>query len=114
MTERRDLPVADARQCLPVADARQYVHAHARGLVGTDQRHPRHRRQRLPNVRAASAVATQWKEIAETSPNELHETERGSGIAIRGSAIVAIKAQEESKVKTLGGLIKAPRDGSWL
>src|ERR1700712_5259813 len=68
----------------------------------------------LPNVRAASAVATQWKEIAETSPNELHETERGSGIAIRGSAIVAIKAQEESKVKTLGGLIKAPRDGSWL
>ena len=68
----------------------------------------------LPDVRAASAVATYWKELAETSPNELHETGRGSGIAVRGSAIVAIKAQEESKVKTLGGLIKAPRDGSWL
>jgi hypothetical protein len=68
----------------------------------------------LPDIPAASALARSWKDLAESRPDELHETERGSGVAVRGSAIVAIKAQEESKVKTLGGLIKAPREGSWL
>jgi hypothetical protein len=75
-----------------------------RVLVGTE----------LPDIPAANALATHWKDLAENSPNELHETERGSGVVVRGSAIVAIKAQEESKAKTLGGLIKAPREGSWL
>ncbi len=75
-----------------------------RVLVGTE----------LPDISAANAVATRWKEIAETRLDELHETERGSGIVVRGSALGAIQAQVESKVKTLGGLIKAPREGSWL
>jgi len=75
-----------------------------RVLVGTE----------LPDIPAANALATRWKDLAENHPNELHETERGSGVVVRGSAIVAIKAQEESKAKTLGGLIKAPREGSWL
>ena len=75
-----------------------------RVLVGTE----------LPDIPATNALATRWKDLAENRPNELHETERGSGVVVRGSAIVAIKAQEESKAKTLGGLIKAPREGSWL
>jgi hypothetical protein len=34
----------------------------------------------------------------------------GSGCIVRGSAIVAIKAQHQPKP----GVLKGPRDGSWL
>ncbi len=68
----------------------------------------------LSDVSAANIIATKWKELAETRPDELHETTRGSGIVVRGSAIIAIKAQQETKPNTLGGLIKVPRDGVWL
>jgi hypothetical protein len=68
----------------------------------------------LPDVQAANAVATRWKELAETRMDELHETIRGSGVVVRGSAIVAIKAQQEPKPSSLSSMVKIPRDGSWL
>jgi hypothetical protein len=69
----------------------------------------------LADVKAASEVATHWKELAQTRPDELHETMRGSGVVVRGAAIIAIKAQLEPKPPgSLGGLIKVPRDGTWL
>jgi hypothetical protein len=68
----------------------------------------------LPDVSAANAVASRWKELAETEPDRLHETIRGSGVVVRGSAIVAIKAQHEPKPSSLGALVKIPRDGNWL
>ena len=68
----------------------------------------------LPDVQAANAVATRWKAIAETAPDELHETMRGSGVVVRGSAIIAIKAQPEPKPSSIGALVKIPRDGNWL
>ncbi len=68
----------------------------------------------LPDVQAANVVATRWKAIAETAPDELHETMRGSGVVVRGSAIIAIKAQAEPKPSSIGALVKLPRDGSWL
>ena len=68
----------------------------------------------LNDVSAANAIAVKWKELAETRPDELHETARGSGIVVRGSAIIAIKAQLETKPNSLGGLIKVNRDGVWL
>ena len=68
----------------------------------------------LPDIPAANAVATRWKGLAENRPDELHETTPGSGVAVRGSAIIAIKAQAEPKPNSLGALIKTPREGSWL
>jgi hypothetical protein len=73
-------------------------------LVGTE----------LSDVSAANAVAGKWKQLAELHPDELHETMKGSGVVVRGSAIIAIKAQLEPKPTSLGGLIKVPRDGTWL
>ncbi|HSY14826.1 MAG TPA: hypothetical protein VK816_02485 [Jatrophihabitantaceae bacterium] len=75
-----------------------------RVIVGSD----------LADIPAANAVATHWKAIAETRPDELHETAAGSGVAVRGSAIIAIKAQPQVESGGLGGLIKAPRPGLWL
>jgi len=75
-----------------------------RVLVGTD----------LADVRAASEVATHWKGLAEHRPDELHETQPGSGVVVRGSSIVAIKAQHTPKQGPMAGVIKVPRDGSWL
>ncbi len=77
----------------------------SRVLVGTE----------LPDVRAASEVATRWRGLAQERPDELHETQSGSGVAVRGSAIVAIKMQASPKPSPLGGVIKVPpRDGVWL
>lgn len=72
----------------------------SRVLVGTD----------LPDVAAANEVARRWRALAENEPDVLHETMPGSGCIVRGSAIIAIKAQLMPKP----GLLKAPPDGSWL
>jgi hypothetical protein len=71
-----------------------------RVLVGTD----------LPDVAAANEVARRWRGIAENEPELLHETLPGSGCVVRGSAIIAIKAQHVP-AKTL---LKTPREGAWL
>ena len=71
-----------------------------RVLVGSD----------LPDVAAANDVAHRWRAIAENEPDLLHETMTGSGCVVRGSAIVAIKAQHQPSP----GLLKAPRAGLWL
>jgi hypothetical protein len=73
-------------------------------LVGTE----------LADVRAASELATRWKGLAEHRSDELHETQPGSGVVVRGGAIVAIKAQQTPKPGPMGGVIKIPRDGAWL
>lgn len=75
-----------------------------RVLVGTE----------LPDVPTANALATYWKDLAETRPDELHETMPGSGAVVRGSAIIVIKAQAVPKAGPMGGVIKIPRDGVWL
>jgi hypothetical protein len=64
----------------------------------------------LPDVASANEIARRWRQLAETEPDILHETMPGSGCIVRGAAIVAIKAQPEPKP----GLLKGPRDGSWL
>ena len=68
----------------------------------------------LPDIPAANAVARRWREIAETEPDVLHETMPGSGCMVRGSAIIAVKAQEQPKPGKLDGVLKVPRDGLWL
>jgi hypothetical protein len=75
-----------------------------RVIVGSD----------LPDVPAANIVARRWRELAETQPDRLHETLPGSGCIVRGSAIIAIKAQEQPKPSKLEGVIKVPRPGVWL
>ncbi len=65
----------------------------------------------LPDVAAANTVARHWRQLAETEPDILHETAPGSGCVVRGSAIVAIKAQHQPKP---AGLLKGGRDGTWL
>ena len=75
----------------------------SRVLVGTD----------LPDVATANDVARRWRQIAETEPDMLHETMPGSGCIVRGSAIVAIKAQHQPKTNRTG-LLKVSREGSWL
>ena len=75
-----------------------------RVLVGAD----------LPDVAAANAVARLWRQIAETEPDTLHETMPGSGCIVRGSAIIAIKAQPQPKAGKAETLLKLSRDGSWL
>lgn len=72
-----------------------------RVLVGTE----------LADVDAANDVARRWRALAETRPDELHETLPGSGVVVRGSAIIAIKAQAERKP---GAILKTTREGSWL
>jgi hypothetical protein len=76
----------------------------SRVLVGTE----------LPDVAAANAVARRWRELAETQPDALHETLPGSGCIVRGSAIVAIKAQQQHRPSKAEALLKGPREGSWL
>jgi hypothetical protein len=76
----------------------------SRVLVGSD----------LPDVPAANAVATHWKSLAERAPDELHETMPGSGCAVRGSAIVAVKAQPQDKPSVLASALRVPRPGVWL
>lgn len=76
----------------------------SRVLVGTD----------LPDVSAANAIARRWRQLAETEPDTLHETMPGSGCIVRGSAIVAIKAQQQPKPGKAEALLKLGRDGAWL
>jgi hypothetical protein len=76
----------------------------SRVLVGTD----------LPDIPAANVVARQWRQIAETEPDLLHETMPGSGVVVRGSAIIAIKAQPQPKQNLAEGLFKPAREGTWL
>ncbi len=75
-----------------------------RVLVGTD----------LPDVPSANAVARRWRQLAEAEPDILHETTPGSGCIVRGSAIIAIKAQHQPKQKIADSLLKIERDGVWL
>jgi hypothetical protein len=75
-----------------------------RVLVGSD----------LPDVPAANAVARRWREIAETEPDVMHETMPGSGCIVRGSAIIAIKAQSQAKPGRAETLLKVQRPGVWL
>ncbi len=71
-----------------------------RVIVGSD----------LPDVPAANAVASRWRLLAESLPDDLHETMPGSGCVVRGSAIVAIRAQPQPKA----GSLLHPREGVWL
>ncbi len=76
-----------------------------RVLVGTE----------LPDVVAANDLARRWRQIAETEPDILHETMPGSGVIVRGSAIIAIKAQHQAKAGLAEGLLgRTIREGSWL
>jgi hypothetical protein len=75
-----------------------------RVLVATD----------LPDVASANVVARRWRQIAEIEPDVLHETMPGSGCIVRGSAIVAIKAQPQPKPNKAEALLKVGREGSWL
>ncbi len=63
----------------------------------------------LPDSAAASAVANRWIAIAG-GEDRLHETTPGSGVVVRATAIVAIKAQPQPQTNWLRG----PREGSWL
>ena len=76
----------------------------SRVLVGAD----------LPDVPAANAIARRWREIAETAQDALHETHPGSGCVVRGSAIVAIKAQQQPRPGKAEALLKVSRPGVWL
>jgi hypothetical protein len=76
----------------------------SRVLVGTD----------LPDVPAANDVARHWRQLAETEPDILHETMPGSGCIVRGSAIIAIKAQHQAKPGVAETLLRVERPGSWL
>jgi hypothetical protein len=76
----------------------------SRVLVGSD----------LPDVPTANAIARRWRAIAETEQDTMHETMPGSGCVVRGSAIVAIKAQQQPKPNKAEALLKVSREGSWL
>jgi hypothetical protein len=75
-----------------------------RVLVGSD----------LPDIPSANAVARRWREIAEFQQDVMHETTPGSGCIVRGSAIIAVKAQEQPKPGKMDGVLKVPRPGVWL
>ena len=63
----------------------------------------------LPDGMAASLVANRWIAIAREEDG-LHETSPGSGVVVRATSIVAIKAQ----VQPAKNWARGPRDGSWL
>jgi hypothetical protein len=68
----------------------------------------------LPDVASANAVARRWRALAETQPDVMHETMPGSGCIVRGSSIIAIKAQHQPRPGKAEALLKVGRDGSWL
>lgn len=68
----------------------------------------------LPDVPAANAIARHWRELAENQPDVLHETMPGSGCMVRGSAIAAIKAQQQPTPGKAEMLFKVARPGVWL
>ncbi|SDP16109.1 hypothetical protein SAMN04515671_3080 [Nakamurella panacisegetis] len=63
----------------------------------------------LPDRAAASLVANRWIVIAREEDG-LHETHPGSGVVVRATSIIAIKAQ----VQPAKSFLRGPRDGSWL
>lgn len=63
----------------------------------------------LPDRSAASLVANRWIGIAR-SEDGLHETMPGSGVVVRATAIIAIKAQLQPSKSWVSGL----REGNWL
>lgn len=63
----------------------------------------------LPSKAAASVIANRWIAIAREEDG-LHESAPGSGVVVRATAIVAIKAQPQPGK----GFLTGPRDGSWL
>ena len=63
----------------------------------------------LPDRAAANLVANRWIAIAREEFG-LHETMPGSGVVVRATAIVAIKAQ----VQQAKNWIRGPREGTWL
>jgi hypothetical protein len=69
----------------------------------------------LPDVAAASAVARQWREIAETGADGFYESQPGSGCIVRASSIIAVKAQRQDKKGVAESLLKVnTRPGTWL
>jgi len=76
----------------------------SRVLVGSD----------LPDVASANVLARRWRQLAETEPDIMHETMPGSGCIVRGSAIIAIKAQHQPRPNRAEALLKVSREGSWL
>ncbi|MTD16451.1 hypothetical protein GIS00_21170 [Nakamurella sp. YIM 132087] len=66
--------------------------------------------QEIATRAEASAIANTWIRIARDEPDGMHETMTGSGIVVRGSAIVAVRVQKEVPRRPLA----PPRDGSWL
>ena len=77
----------------------------SRVVVGSD----------LPDVATASALARQWREIAETGGVGFYETQAGSGCIVRASSIVAIKAERQGKKGVAESLLKVnTRPGTWL
>ncbi len=63
----------------------------------------------LPSSAAASLVANRWIAIAREEDG-LHETLPGSGVVVRATAIIAIKAQ----LQPAKNWARGPREGSWL
>ncbi len=63
----------------------------------------------LPDRAAASLIANRWIAIAREEDG-LHETRPGSGVVVRATAIVAVKAQLQPTRNWLRG----PREGNWL
>ena len=70
-----------------------------RTLVGSD----------LPDAAAASTVANRWIHLTADQPDGWHETRPGSGVVVRGSAVIAIRAQPQERKSKL-----RPREGVWL
>ena len=68
----------------------------------------------LPNFTDVNEIARRWREIAERSENTMYESLPGSGCLIRGSAIIAVKAQPQPKAGKLEAALKVERAGSWL
>jgi hypothetical protein len=68
----------------------------------------------LADIPAANQVAKRWRELAEQPGDALCESMPGSGVVIRPSAIIAIKAQLQPKAGKLEGVLKVDRAGIWL
>jgi hypothetical protein len=68
----------------------------------------------LPGFAAVNEIARHWREIAERAETQLYESMPGSGTLIRGSSIIAVKAQLQPKAGKLEGVLKVDRSGSWL
>jgi hypothetical protein len=64
----------------------------------------------LPDTAAASEVARRWVRIAVEEPDVFHETMPGSGVVVKGSAIVAVRAEPE----VVRGRLAGPREGWWI